>query len=62
MQGEHVVAVAAGDQHSLCVVESGRVFGWGYGEDERLGIELGGHQRTPKAYSHRCAVVTGPLL
>ena len=64
LQGEHVVTVAAGDTHSLCVLESGRVFGWGSGQDERLGLGLvlGNHQFAPKAYAHSCAAVVGPLV
>ena len=47
-----MASVAVGFGHSLCVLASGRVFGWGAGFDERLepGLEK---DRSPKAYSLR---------
>ena len=50
LRGERVCAVAAGATHSLCVLQSGRVLGWGCGTDERLGLRLGAHQHTPLEY------------
>jgi hypothetical protein len=45
-----VTAVSSGAQHSICALQDGRVFGWGFGEDETLGLQLTDHQRTPLEY------------
>jgi alpha-tubulin suppressor-like RCC1 family protein len=51
LREERVVAVAAGGAHSLCVLQDGRAFGWGTGEDEwTLGLQLTGHQLSPLEY------------
>ena len=51
LQGVRVSEVAAGALHSLCVLEDGRVFGWGYGHDEALGLQpTGANQLTPLEY------------
>jgi alpha-tubulin suppressor-like RCC1 family protein len=50
LRGERVTGVVAGRCHSLCVLQDGRVFGWGVGEDETLGLQLTGHQLTPLEY------------
>ena len=46
LRGKRVAAVSAGQAHSLCALVDGRVFGWGRGTDERLGLQLEGDQRT----------------
>ena len=48
--GVRVCAVAAGCCHSLAVGSDGAVYGWGYGEDACLGLELTEHQRVPRRY------------
>ena len=60
LRGEHVVAVAAGAVHTLCVLRGGRVLGWGKGEgaDARLGLRLRDNQTTPLAYEHRAPAGT----
>jgi alpha-tubulin suppressor-like RCC1 family protein len=50
LRGERVVEVLAGFAHSLCVLQDDRVFGWGYGDDETLGLQLAGHHLTPLEY------------
>ena len=50
LRGESVRAVVAAKHHSLCVLQSGRVLGWGFGEDATLGLHLDRHQLTPLAY------------
>ena len=52
LRGRRVREVAAGESHSVCVLECGRVFGWGFGKDETLGLglQLGSHQLTPREY------------
>ena len=50
LRGWRVTAVAAGACHSLCVLQDGRVFGWGVGEDETLGLQLTDNQLTPLEY------------
>ena len=55
LRGEHVIEVAAGSRHGLCVLRSGKVFGWGDASDACLGLNLVADQLTPLAYEHRCA-------
>ena len=49
--GVRVCAVAAGACHSLAVDSDGAAYGWGYGRDARLGLELTEHQLTPRRYT-----------
>ena len=56
LRGQRVAVAVASDCFSLCVLESGRAFGWGYGGDPALGLGLQKDQRTPLAFSHRCAL------
>ena len=46
--GERVVMVAAGDQHTVALSEAGRVFTWGSGEYGRLGHGDRENQRAPR--------------
>jgi alpha-tubulin suppressor-like RCC1 family protein len=39
LEGEEVVAVAAGDDHALAATADGALYSWGYGVDGRLGHE-----------------------
>ena len=48
--GVRVCAVSAGGHHSLAVGSDGAVYGWGWGDDARLGLELTGHQLVPRRY------------
>ena len=48
--GVRVCAVAAGAVHSLAVGSDGAVYGWGCGEDARLGLELTEDQLVPRRY------------
>ena len=48
--GERVCAVAAGAAHAIATTSGGRVWGWGYGEDASLGLELDDHQWAPLQY------------
>jgi alpha-tubulin suppressor-like RCC1 family protein len=50
LRGERVVAVAGGQCHYVCVLQDGRAFGWGVGEDETLGLQLTDDQLTPLEY------------
>ena len=52
LQEVKVVGVAAGSVHSLASTEAGAVFGWGYGEDECLGLGLTADQLTPMRHPH----------
>lgn len=38
LAGERVLGAACGAEHSTCVTESGKVFGWGWGRYGNLGI------------------------
>lgn len=40
-----VVAVAAGEEHSVAVVDDGSVFTWGMGQDGQVGGRGGGEGR-----------------
>jgi len=50
LQGVRVSSIAAGAQTSLAVAASGVAYGWGYGEDERLGLRLTEDQLVPLQY------------
>jgi alpha-tubulin suppressor-like RCC1 family protein len=50
LRGERVVAMEAGGVSSMCALQDGRVFGWGFGDDATLGLQLTGHQLTPLEY------------
>ena len=45
-----VQAVSVGSGHSIALGADGDLFGWGYGADEGLGLELEGDQLVPKRY------------
>ena len=47
LQGARVLVVAAGIEYSRCVLEDGRVYGWGHGQDEHCLVQLQGEQDTP---------------
>ena len=50
LQAVKVVAVSAGIGHSLAVDAMGKAWGWGFGRDACLGLELTGHQHVPLQY------------
>ena len=50
LRGQCVVAIAGSGYGSLCTLHDGRMFGWGYGEDEMLGLQTTAHQLTPLEY------------
>jgi alpha-tubulin suppressor-like RCC1 family protein len=50
LRGERVVTLGAGPNTSMCALQDGRVFGWGWGDDATLGLQLMGHQLTPLEY------------
>ena len=45
-----ICAAAAGTSHSVAIASDGRSWGWGYGEDATLGLQLTDHQLTPQEY------------
>ena len=51
LRGVGVCSVVAGGAHSLAATADGRVFGWGDGYDESLGLGLTAHQRVPMEYA-----------
>ena len=52
---ESVRSIFASNAHSLCVLEGGAVYGWGFGHDGRLGLgqplQLARSQLVPKQLS-----------
>jgi alpha-tubulin suppressor-like RCC1 family protein len=50
LRGERVVTLEASENTSMCALQDGRVFGWGWGDDATLGLQLTGHQLTPLEY------------
>jgi alpha-tubulin suppressor-like RCC1 family protein len=63
LRGEKVVAVSAGENHSLVLTEAGAVLSFGLGDDGCLGHGDEEHQRTPKVIealrSERVVAVAG---
>lgn len=53
--------VVAGYFHSLIGASDGRAFGFGCGEDERLGLGLTADQTSPLEYPH-LKVAVSPIL
>ena len=47
---KRVCAVAAGPSHTIATTSGGRAWGWGFGEDASLGLQLVDHQHTPLEY------------
>ena len=45
---------ACGSRHVLALGSDGAVYGWGCGNDARLGLELTAHQLTPRRYTGLC--------
>jgi hypothetical protein len=39
-ENEKIVMISCGHYHSLALIESGRVFGWGYNIDGQLGVAI----------------------
>ena len=54
LHGETVVAIAAGNSHSLCALRDGRVFGWGSGG---LGLGLQPAEHPSTTFDHPPATV-----
>ena len=50
LQGVNVSAIAGGSATSYAVASGGAAYGWGYGEDESLGLGLSEHQLVPLQY------------
>eukprot|EP00966_Prymnesium_polylepis_P270984 6260582-Prymnesium_polylepis.1 len=50
LRGVRVGSIATGHGTSLAVAASGVAYGWGFGRDERLGLERDDNQLVPLQY------------
>jgi len=47
---EKICAVTSGASHTIATTSGGRAWGWGYGTDASLGLQLTDHQVRPLEY------------